>query len=630
MNSMGRDGDVLRLMVLGKIRFPDENICQLTIVGIFDNNRAVERIELTQQQFSLVDNLVTRVRAFIESGSPTLERRDFEHLGGILFDFLFRDRIRALFALATGATSDQALLPCEITCEDPRLAAWPWEYIYNTLQPQFLCAETHPVSRSVITLNRRAPEMGYGGKIRLLFGLGVPPSDIRITPQEEQKVLYDVFSTYLADGSFDLKCIELKDVNRIEDQLDRNPCDIFHFFGHAGFDSGDNTGFLRIERPGGKPFRLDAELLGQMLSGRQIRLVFLNACQSALGSSQVDPAQSSVAGGLHGRGIPTVVGTQFSMPDKGSHFFSAQFYNVLSTGKTVAEAMRRARRAMNYSDDKQFFDWGIPVIYCSDPNTAIFPVRPTAKWEKTFDSVQTENVIAALTEHPLPQGPSVVVEGMSSVEKRASAKYRVGLIDIDSDVGFLPDLVKAANEAQAYYSFRVVYLPPPAGYARTEFGLPQTFVPLLADLFQTKRLELGDDYLCCLTKNMIAGDGYSNFFASAEETKGLVSFISTFGLRSYAEQAGTSFAKACLSLCLSMLLMGDPRWTISPHVDTYGCFFDFCRNRSDIVIGLRKMKFDHKRCRKKIKDEQQLSAIDALLRIEVPEPKPRNQEKERL
>jgi hypothetical protein len=620
MSPVSQNRSILQILVLGKIRFPQENTYQLTVVGSYTNNRAVQRIDLTSEQFTSLDASVNRVRAFIESGTPTLERADFENLGSALFDFLFPDRIRALFTLATGAHSDQPLLPFEITCEDPRLAAWPWEYVYNTLQPQFLCAEGHPVSRGVITLNRHTPRIEPAGKIKLLFALGVPPTDSRITPREEEQVLYDVFRAYLADGSFELKCIELKDVDRIEDQLDRNPCDILHFFGHAGFDINAKTGYLRIERPGGKAFRLNSELLGQMLLGRGIRLVFLNACRSALSSSQLDPAQSSVAGGLHGRGIPTVVGTQFSMPDKGSHFFSAQFYNVLSTGKSIVEAMLRARRTMNYSDDRQFFDWGIPVVYCADPCATIFPLRQKARWENAFER-DHRTVMSALTDHAFEAGPSVTAPNASPNQKRATARCRVGLVDIDSNVGFLPELVKAANESQEYYSFRLIYLPPPSGYARFDLGLPQTFVPVLADLFEKRRVELGEHFLCCLTKNLIAGEGYSNFFASAEESGGRVSFISTFDLRKYAEESGRSFAMACLSLCLSMLLMGDARWNIRPHEKTYGCFFDFCSRRDDIVTWLRKLQFDHKPCRGRIRDNDQLRAIDSLLRIEVPDPR---------
>jgi hypothetical protein len=198
---------------------------------------------------------------------------------------------------------------------------------------------------------------------------------------------------------------------------------------------------------------------------------------------------------------------------------------------------------------------------------------------------------------------------------RRDSTYRVGLVDIDAKAGFLPRLVEEANRCQTYYSFRVIYLPVPAGYVRTIEDTPQTYVPSIAEYLVQKRIELGEDYLCCLTKNLVAGNGYWNYFASAHETGGSVSCISTYNLREYAQEARTSFAKACLCLCMSMLLMGDPRWGLEPHEKTHGCFFDLLINRHDIVVGLKKMKFDHLTCRHRIHDPEQLTAIDALLAL---------------
>lgn len=79
-----------------------------------------------------------------------------------------------------------------------------------------------------------------------------------------------------------------------------------------------------------------------------------------------------------------------------------------------------------------------------------------------------------------------------------------------------------------------------------------------------------------------------------------------------------SFAKSMLRLCLSMLVATDLRYRICFHDQTVGCLFDYCENRSDIVVGLRKMRFDHDICRNAIKDEDQLNAIDKLIALKVP------------
>jgi len=603
-------------LILGRATFTGLDSCDLLVVASFSQNRAVERIALSKTKFDQIADATRNVRAFIESGSPSLKIGDFEDLGRSMYDLIFQGKIRELFSGATAA-STFPLLPCEVTCEDSTLAGWPWEFLFNSSQPQFLCEEKHPISRNVLTLDRRVLPSNVQDKIRVLFALGVKQDDARITPREERQALEDVFQNFLADGSFELKFIELGAFDQIERQLDDNPCDILHFFGHAGYDTRKDEGYLQIDRSG-KPLSLGAKLLGQMLHGRDISLVFLNACKTAVGSQTVGVARSSLAGGLHARGIPTVVGTQFSMPDNGAHFFSATFYNMLSTGKSVIESIHRARRAMNFSPDVNFFDWGIPVLYSSNPNGAVFakPIAPRSEFDVEYESMsETAGLVSKLSMRSsnAPSPISIVTTALDS--SREKAAVRVGLIDLDAKAGFLPALVEQANKAQNYYFFRVVYLPIPSGYTREIDGYTQTYVPSLASYLMKKREELAEDYLCCLTKNMIAGEEYWSFFASAQETGGAVSTVSTFDVRRYAEAAGTTFAKACLCLFLAMLLMGDDRWGLMPHERTYGCFFDLLMNRDDIVVGLKKMKFDHLACRHRIHDAKQLRSIDSLLAL---------------
>jgi hypothetical protein len=64
-----------------------------------------------------------------------------------------------------------------------------------------------------------------------------------------------------------------------------------------------------------------------------------------------------------------------------------------------------------------------------------------------------------------------------------------------------------------------------------------------------------------------------------------------------------------------MLIHMDKRWNLGFHEETVGCFMDLCWERDDILVGLRKMRFDHRDCRDKIKDREQLAALDALLEL---------------
>jgi len=212
---------------------------------------------------------------------------------------------------------------------------------------------------------------------------------------------------------------------------------------------------------------------------------------------------------------------------------------------------------------------------------------------------------------------------INSPHKR-SAKIKVALADFDSGVGFLPDLAERANKAQGYYDFDVVFLPFPTGvvvlngdFANCYPEVPRLSVPVLADVLVHVPNQLKVDVLCCLTRNLLDNGTNSDLFTAAHPTNPKIRFVSTYGVRGYAKDAGVSFAKATFSLCITELLQADVRWGLHEHPETVGCVLDYCDNRDDLVVSLRLMKFEHAPCRDKVKDSKMLAAIDKLLALEL-------------
>ena len=128
---------------------------------------------------------------------------------------------------------------------------------------------------------------------------------------------------------------------------------------------------------------------------------------------------------------------------------------------------------------------------------------------------------------------------------------------------------------------------------------------------------LDSDYVCALTACQIDDGEDSDLLTCTAGDEGKVTLISTFGLRGYAKEAGVSFEKAVLFECIGSLLAMDERWDLDYHKDTENCVLDFCNDLGDLVGGLKHMKFDHVFCRSKIKDDAQLSAIDALFALKL-------------
>jgi hypothetical protein len=605
-----------RLYVIGRLA-KDQPQQSLTAFAEYRTARALSRIEIQGARLQSLLEQIGNLRSFVEAGAPEFEKIALKRLGQDLLEILLVGKTRDLFFTATGERQERQLLPLEVIAEDPEVAGWPWEYLYDPAADAFISQEFHPISRSIFTSTKPSLCGPVDGKVRLLIILGVPPDDSDTMPKEEVKYISDVFSSQLDDERFEITVLNAEDYQQLISYLTTRQFEIVHYFGHAGFNYEEGEGYLSIKRPGKDKFHMPANMFARLLRDRGIRLVFLNACKTAIGALTENPGRSSIAAALLDRGIPAVIATQFSLPESSAHFLAATIYNTLLTGKPIGDAIRDGRNAMGFSDSAQFFDWGIPVLYSTIHTQIILPsIQAEPRWAKSYvNALDTGNLVESLATTRVRGAPSILDERTRSDGK--GAKCRVALIDIDSKVGFLPDLAQSANEAQDYYYFEVVYLPVPSGYARHDINVEtQTYLPRLTSVLDATPKSLDVDFACCLTGNMVATKEddvtWSNLFAATLPDNDRVVVVSTFRMREYAREAGRPFAKSVLIVCLSMLVEADPRWAIKRHEKTYGCLFDFCGNRDDIVVGLRKMRFDHEVCRKKIKDKGQLKAIDAL------------------
>ncbi len=221
------------------------------------------------------------------------------------------------------------------------------------------------------------------------------------------------------------------------------------------------------------------------------------------------------------------------------------------------------------------------------------------------------------------KSPVFAVSWATDTPHKQSARVPIALVDFDANVDFLPALAAAANAVQAYYDFDVLYLPFPSGVVRPAYyDLARTDVPRfhlgeLEGYLDQAPQSLSVKVVCCLTSALLADGEVDDLFSLPLTTNQDVFAISTYGMREYAMQAGTSFAKATLYLCVAGLIHRDPRWSIDYHDETVGCPLDYCNNRDDTVVSLRKMEFSHSQCRDRITDQEMLTAIDALLALNI-------------
>ncbi len=205
--------------------------------------------------------------------------------------------------------------------------------------------------------------------------------DKRVFLDTHEQVTYDELVKYMdtAGGS-----------GRINDVETAIPCYVVHFDGHGSYgrlcsnprceqlnESDARQCVCGASLKGIKPQTylsfcndegnnryIDTETLRDLFVSSDVRLAVLSACETAALSCETRSHQiafdSTLATALVMAQIPAVVAMPFSVEDDVSPTFVYHFYEALAEGRTLEEALARARHAMLPTHRPA---WFIPVLY---------------------------------------------------------------------------------------------------------------------------------------------------------------------------------------------------------------------------------------------------------------------------
>jgi Tfp pilus assembly protein PilF len=165
-------------------------------------------------------------------------------------------------------------------------------------------------------------------------------------------------------------------------------CHVLHFMGHGDASAG-KEGVLLFETEGGvsEPVR-GQDLMNKLADRSTLRLIVLNACESASVPSPPPEAFDPLAGvavSLVMGGMPAVVAMQEPISDTAAIAFSRAFYQRLAAGDPVDAAVAEGRQAV-HSQHLSGFEWATPALFLRTPNGEIFPAKdippekPRKRW----------------------------------------------------------------------------------------------------------------------------------------------------------------------------------------------------------------------------------------------------------
>jgi CHAT domain-containing protein len=147
---------------------------------------------------------------------------------------------------------------------------------------------------------------------------------------------------------------------------------VLHFIGHGSFTGSnhESEGCLVFENETGMGELVNAGRLKLLLNNTAVRLVILNACETAE-ASNLDYFLG-VAPMLVSAGIPAVIAMQFKIPDQSAVLFAEKLYQSLAQNYQVDAAVEAARKGLALEYGLEKLDWGMPVLFMRAPDGILF------------------------------------------------------------------------------------------------------------------------------------------------------------------------------------------------------------------------------------------------------------------
>ena len=293
-----------------------------------------------------------------------------QELGSGLFDAVFSSDIRLTWArsIDTVRAARRGLrLRLRLT-ESPSIAVLPWELLYDRRQNSYIAqSERTPVVRYLeVPLTPRA--LDIDGALRILVVVSSPTDLPELDVEAEWRRVQGALAGRAAEGTVHLDRLEQPTLQALSAWLRTHDVHVLHFIGHGEYDARSEDGVIYFTDRYGRRAPVSSSMLGPYLRDHDpLRLVFLNACQSARVNSS-DPF-SDMAQGLVQQDCVAVVAMQFPISDGAAAEFTGEFYGSVADGLAVDQSVGSGRKALlaGYASE-----WATPVLFLRDPDGKVF------------------------------------------------------------------------------------------------------------------------------------------------------------------------------------------------------------------------------------------------------------------
>jgi hypothetical protein len=534
-----------------------------------------------------------QVLSFVEGKDITLSAADIETFGKDLFDTLFPKSVRRLYDQAR-YSHRRRRLNLVFTSMIPWVADIPWEFAYDSASHAYLASGDVRFVRNVLTAVPADRIELDPRPLKILVVSAQPVRTVPLSLDEERTLIVRSFQPLIDEGLIEVEALPQASPATLHAQVRANQYDVLHFMGHGEFDQDSNTGYLIFEDAQRNVQRVRTEAIQQILRGRGIRLIFLNACETGRGGNA--NYNSGVAPGLVADGIPAVVANQYSVLDRSATTFAQHFYWCLAQGLSLGDAAREARISLSYTGGG-IIDWAVPVLFARNPDACLCSRRTV--------SYRPPTLAATAAQRAATGGATTIA-----------------VWDVSDTIPDLEQTLEQMNRAQDQFVFRLVSLTAPYGTwsPKTEGGRRYLRAEHVARRLRGVMTDLGSDYLFCVTDLPLADREWSDLYLwsgddKVEEFKDnrvIIFSVADFDPPLTGRPLQAAIANVAVAALADALA---PQADLGYFDDPASVFFFNAARRVSVLIGPQYFDKTNRRKLQKHLAPQQLKALEALLSV---------------
>ena len=302
--------------------------------------------------------------------------QDLRRVGLLLFDALLSGPVLGTYRASVRiAQQRDEPLRLVLRLADPKLAALPWEALFDPEIEAYICRK-EPLVRHVPAPFTPQP-LKVAPPLRILGLIASPRGMPALDVTAEQDNLSRALAGPISEGLIHLEWLEQATWETVQEKLLSDHWHVLHFVGHGDYDLKTDQGVLALVGPGGQANLVGADQLVDLLNQAQPtpRLVVLNSCSS--GEEGTQDLFSGTAAALVHSGIGAVAAMQFTVSDPAAIAFAQGFYVAIAHGRSVDEASRSGRIGILQAPGT--LEWVTPVLYVRGENTQLFRVDERAR-----------------------------------------------------------------------------------------------------------------------------------------------------------------------------------------------------------------------------------------------------------